>query len=426
MKLCIVTHRVVPGEGQGRVNYAVVQHALAAGHRVTLLASEVAPDLVQHPQVVWVALPVAGIPTELLRNLVFSWRSGRWLRRHGAEFDVVKLNGAITDFPATFPARLPATFPTAFPTAFLTAFPTAFPATVNAVHFVHHDWLQFAKRSLEEPPTHPTSRLRGLYQWLYTLLNAHWEKRAFQRATVLVAVSRQVEQGLLRLGIPAAKIRVVLNGVDVAAFAPGFAERDRWGLPKTVPIGLFAGDIKTPRKNLDTVLRALTQVSGLHLAVAGDLRGSPYPRLAKDLGVGDRVHFLGYRRDLKDLMKAVDLFIFPSRYEACSLVLLEALATGLPVVTAATTGGAEIVTPDCGVVLPDPNHVDQLAQTLQTLLADPERRSQMGFAARRRAEAHTWDKMAQQYLDLFDSLCPPAVAKPGAAPEAANPEAANV
>ncbi len=393
MKLCIVTHRVVSGDGQGRVNYAVVQHALAAGHRVTLLASEVAPDLVQHPQVEWVALPVASIPTELLRNWVFSWRSGQWLRRHRAEFDVVKLNGAITDFPAA----------------------------VNAVHFVHQDWLRFAKQSRRESSTRHPLGLRGLYQWIYTLLNAHWEKRAFQQATVLVAVSKQVERGLLKLGIPAVKIRVVLNGVDVVAFAPGVAERDRWGLPKTVPIGLFAGDIKTPRKNLDTVIRALTQVAGLHLAVAGGLRGSPYPRLAHDLGVGDRVHFLGYRRDLKDLMKAVDLFIFPSRYEACSLVLLEALASGLPVVTAATTGGAELVTPDCGVVLPDPNDADRLAQVLQTLIADPERRSQMAVAARRRAEAHTWDMMAQQYLDLFEALCPPAVAKP----ETANPEAAN-
>lgn len=382
MKLCIVTHRVVPGDGQGRVNYAIVQHALAVGHSVTLLASEVAPDLVPHPGVTWVAIPVEGLPTELLRNLVFSWHSRRWLAKHAVEFDVIKLNGAITDFPAG----------------------------VNAVHFVHHDWLRFAKQCLRESSANHPPGLRGLYQRLYTLLNAHWEKQAFQQATVLVAVSQQVKQGLLRLGVPAAKIRVVLNGVDITEFVPGSVERDRWGLPGNVPMGLFAGDIKTPRKNLDTVIRALAQVAGLHLAVAGDLRGSPYPRLAQDLGVGDRVHFLGYRRDLKDLMQAADLFIFPSRYEACSLVLLEAMATGLPVVTAVTTGGAEIVTPDCGVVLPDPNDVEHLAQTLNALIADPTRRSQLGQAARRRAEAHTWSAMAQQYLDLFDALCCPAAA----------------
>jgi glycosyltransferase involved in cell wall biosynthesis len=90
------------------------------------------------------------------------------------------------------------------------------------------------------------------------------------------------------------------------------------------------------------------------------------------------------------------------------------------VVTAATTGGAEIVTPDCGVVLPDPNDVEHLAQTLNALIADPTRRSQLGQAARRRAEAHTWSAMAQQYLDLFDALCCPAAADH---PQTANHEA---
>ncbi|BAU41759.1 glycosyltransferase family 4 protein [Leptolyngbya sp. O-77] len=350
---------------------------------MTLLASEVAPDLVQHPGIsLGVAIPVNGLPTELLRNLMFSWQSRRWLAKHAVEFDLVKLNGAITDFPAD----------------------------INAVHFVHHDWLRFAKRSLRESPANHTSGLRGLYQRLYTALNAHWEKRAFRRSGLLIAVSQQVKQSLLSIGVPEEKIRLILNGVDTVEFSPGKVSRDLWNLPAEVPLGLFAGDIKTPRKNLDTVLHALTQVSALHLAVAGDTEGSPYPKLAEGLGVGDRVHFLGYRRDLKDLMKAVDLFIFPSRYEACSLVLLEALATGLPVVTAATTGGAEIVTPDCGVVLPDPNDVDQLAQTLNALIADPTRRSHMGLAARRRAEAHTWDGMAQQYLDLFDAMCCPVAA----------------
>lgn len=372
MNICIVTHRLLKGDGQGRVNYEVAMEALRQGHTLTLLASDIADELQQHPRVTWVALPVAGLPTELLRNMVFSARSARWLRQHAAECDLVLANGAIT----------------------------ASPVDMNAVHFVHSDWLR--------SPANRTPGLRGLYQRLYTTLNAYWEKQAFQRSTVLIAVSQQVKQGLLNLGVPAEKIRVVLNGVDVSEFSPGAADRQLWGLPEAVPLGLFAGDIKTPRKNLETVLHAMTEIADLHLAVAGDTAGSPYPALAIELGLGDRVHFLGYRRDLKDLMKAADLFIFPSCYEACSLVLLEALATGLPVVTAATTGGAEIVTPDCGVVLPDPNHVNQLAQTLQMLLADPERRSQMGNAARQRAEQRTWANMGQQYLTLFESFVTPS------------------
>ncbi|GAB4461743.1 MAG: glycosyltransferase family 4 protein [Elainellaceae cyanobacterium] len=368
MNICIVTHRLLKGDGQGRVNYEVAMEALRQGHSLTLVASDVAAELLQHPQVMWIALPVKGIPTELLRNIAFSIRSARWLRQYAAKCDLVLANGAITSFSAD----------------------------VNVVHFVHSDWLR-------SPANRPVG-LRGLYQRLYTALNAHWEKQAFRRSTLLIAVSQQVKQSLMSIGVPEEKIRVILNGVDTVEFSPGTVSRDLWNLPAEVPLGLFAGDIKTPRKNLDTVLHALTQVSTLHLAVAGDTQGSPYPKLAEELGVGDRVHFLGYRRDVKDLMKAVDFFIFPSRYEACSLVLLEAMASGLPVITAATAGGAEIITPDCGVVLPDPDNASALAQVLQSILQSPEARSRMGSAARRRAEQQTWSAMGQQYLGLFETF----------------------
>ena len=108
------------------------------------------------------------------------------------------------------------------------------------------------------------------------------------------------------------------------------------------------------RKNLDTVLQALVGASGVHLAVVGAREGSPYPALAERLGVADRVHFLGFRRDMAQIMQAVDIFVFPSRYEPFGIVVLEAMASGVPVILAATVGAAEVVTPDCGVVLPDP------------------------------------------------------------------------
>ncbi len=64
------------------------------------------------------------------------------------------------------------------------------------------------------------------------------------------------------------------------------------------PLALFVGDIRSRRKNLELVLHALTEVRGLHLAVVGDTARSPYPAMAAELGVMDRVHFLGYRRDV--------------------------------------------------------------------------------------------------------------------------------
>ena len=371
MKICIVTHKVIKGYGQGRVNYEVAWEAIRQDHQVTLLASSVAPELQHSSQVNWIYIPVKGLPTEFLRNLVFSWRSSNWLRQHRCEIDLVMVNGAIAKASGD----------------------------VNAVHFVHSSWLR--------SPVH-TSRVRrdfyGLYQWFYTGLNARWEKQAFHQAKVVVAVSEKVKKELIDIGVPPERIRVILNGVDLQEFCPGYTDRSQLGLPEAVVLAFFAGDIRTPRKNLDTVLHALVQVPELHLAVAGGTEGSPYLQLAEKLGVSDRVHFLGYRRDIAQIMKAVDLFVFPSRYEACTLVLLEAMATGLPVITAATAGGAELVTPDCGVVLSDPDDSQALVRALNNLVSDRELRNRMGQAGRAITEQHSWASMAQNYVDLFKTL----------------------
>ena len=372
MKICIVTHCVIEGDGQGRVNYEVVWEALRQGHHVTLVASDISLELEQHSQVTWLPIPVKKVPTELLRNLLFSRKSANWLRQHQGEFDAIEVNGAITS------AR----------------------SDLNAVHFVHSSWL----RSPFNLSTQNLS-LRGTYQRLYTALNADWEKKAFERAKVVVAVSEKVAQELIAIGVPRDRIRTILNGVDLQKFAPGIVDRQKWGLPEEVPLAIFAGDIRTPRKNLDTVLHSLVQVPQLHLAVVGGTAGSPYPELARSLNLENRVHFLGFRQDVPDLMKAADFLVFPSRYEPFGLVVLEAMATGIPVITAATTGAAELVTPDCGIVLPDSDDTQALAEALNQLVkCDRQQRQQMGQAARTIAELYSWANMASNYVNLFEEL----------------------
>lgn len=372
MKLCIVTPYVMKGDGQGRANYEIVWEAIRRGHRVTLLARSVSPDLQRHPQVQWVHIAVKQFPTELLREQIFSWKSARWLQQHRSEFDLVQVYGAVTSAPGD----------------------------INTVQFVHRGWLQ--------SPAH-TARIRrdyyGAYQWVYSRLNAYLEKPALRQAKVVIAVSQKIRQELIDLGIAPEKIQVILNGVDLQEFFPGEADRRQLGLPEQVPLAVFVGDIRTSRKNLDTVLQALVSVPALHLAVLGSLAGSPYPQLATKLELDGRVHFLDFRRDVAAVMRAADLFVFPSRYEACTLALLEAMASGLPVVTADSTGGAEIVSPDCGAVLPDSEDSQALAQILEQLVNQPDQRRQLGQAARLIAEQHSWASKAQAYVDLFEDVC---------------------
>ncbi|MBN3990991.1 MAG: glycosyltransferase family 4 protein [Nostoc sp. NMS2] len=371
MKLCIVTHKIKKGDGQGRVNYEVANEAIRRGHQLTLIASEVAPELENNSQVNWIPIPVKDYPTEFVRNFIFAQKSADWLQKHRSEIDLVKVNGAIN----------------------LAA------ADVNAVHFVHSSWLR--------SPVHISRNRRdlyGFYQWLFTAFNARWEKQAFQKAQVVVAVSEKVAHELVNIGVPRSRIRVIVNGVDLEEFAPGESDRQKLGLPENVTLALFAGDIRTPRKNLDTVLHALVKVPDLHLVVVGHTQNSPFPQLAASLGLNERVHFVGFRRDIPQIMQGVDLFVFPSRYEACSLVLLEALSSALPVITATATGGGELVTPECGIVLSDSDDVDALTVALMTLVSSPALIQQMGKAARSVAEQHSWSTMAQTYVDLFEEL----------------------
>jgi glycosyltransferase involved in cell wall biosynthesis len=221
----------------------------------------------------------------------------------------------------------------------------------------------------------------------------------------VVAVSDKVSRELQEAGVPGNRIVVIHNGVDAGEFHPGQADRRAWQLPADAPLALFAGGIRNALRNLDTVLKALVQVPGVHLAVAGEDRSSPYPAMAVNLGVAERVHFLGYRTDVADLMRAADFFVYPSRYEACSLVLLEAMSSGLPIITATTAGGSELLEPSCSRILEDPNDVDALARHIRNISSDAELRSRMSSAATELAARNSWTSMAEKYVSLFRECC---------------------
>src|SRR5271154_5006856 len=362
-RLGFISHRFQQNDGQGRVNYEVAKAALARGHQVTILATSCAQDLATHRRARFVQIGNDNLPTELLRNLVFARGSARWLRQHRQELDLVQANGFVTWEPCD----------------------------VVAAHFVHAAWAQsswYPFRSLK-----PYS----LYQRLYTTLNCGWEKEAFTRAGRVIAVSKLLVRELAAIGVPADNIDVVWNGVDTEQFQPGKPSRATFGLPMEAPLGLFVGDIRTPRKNLDTVLRAMQAVPAMSLAVAGAVERSPYPAMARELGLERRVHFLDKVSAMPALMRSADFFVFPSRYEAHPLVLLEAMASGLPSIVSGPFGAGEFMGGG-GFILDDPDDDEALAAYMRTLAADAAVRSSMGAAGRRRALEMQWSTMADQYL----------------------------
>jgi glycosyltransferase involved in cell wall biosynthesis len=375
LNLLIVSHTVGRHDEQGRVNYEIVRAALAAGHSVTLLSTQVDEILSQHSRVTVVRVPASRVPTRLLQHQVFALRAAAWIRAHRHEFDVVQVNGFIAWTGSD----------------------------VNAIHFVHNGWYKSGYY-----PFQLTGGLYAAYQLLFTRLNAWCERWAFRRARVLVPVSEKVSSELVSLGISRDKIRVIHSGVDNVKFSPDLSQtsqRERFKLPEDPFMLLFAGDLRNARKNLDTVLRALVKCPpNVHLAVAGGVANSPYPAMAAALGVAERVHFVGMIRDMPTLMRCADAFVFPSRYEAMSLVLLEALASALPVITVHTTGGAEVVTQECGIVLDDPDNETALAEAISLIASDPLRAREMGQAAQALAATLSWQTMAARYLALFEDI----------------------
>lgn len=375
MHIALVSHNIVRGDGQGRVNVELARYLSEQGHRVHLIADRVEPRLVDIG-CTWHPVHPGFDGVDLLKVARFPRMADAALRRLEDKIDVTIACGVVLSRPHT----------------------------VNAVHFVHGPWLE----SDHHNSKHATG-VQRLYQYVFSSLNARWERRTFAAAQRVVAVSPMVKQELLEIGVPDEKITVIVNGVDLDEFAPGPADRQSLDLPDGPALGLFVGDIKSPIKNLDTVLRALPRVPNLHLAVAGDSNGSPYPPLADELGIADRVHFLGFRRDIADLMRAADFFLLPSRRDSCPLVLLEALASGLPIIASSQVGNAPLLENGAGFVLSDPEDVEALTDHATALSSDPFLRRRMSRAARAVAETHSWDRMAAEYLRVLRDPAPSRV-----------------
>src|SRR5439155_16485112 len=161
-------------------------------------------------------------------------------------------------------------------------------------------------------------------------------------------------------------------------------ERDRWGVSPDEAVGLFVA-MNYRLKGLAPLLRAVALVPRdrpFTLAVVGHPKFDRYRRLAGRLGVADRVKFLGFRANPKDAYFASDFLVHPTFYDPCSLVVLEALACGLPVVTTRYNGAAELLSPPAdGLVIDDPHDAPALGAAITRMLG-PAYRTAASQAAR--------------------------------------------
>jgi UDP-glucose:(heptosyl)LPS alpha-1,3-glucosyltransferase len=209
-------------------------------------------------------------------------------------------------------------------------------------------------------------------------------------------------------GIPPESVRVVHSAIDPHRFAADdrlkrrHDERKRWGVAPEETVGLFVA-MNYRLKGLAQLLNAYALVppEQSRLVIVGHPKYARYERQARRLGIADRVRFLGHRGDPKDCYFAADYLVHPTFYDPCSLVALEALACGLPVITTRYNGASELLTPpNDGIVIDDPHDVCTLAAAMTRML-DRRYLRDASAAARVAGTRWTFEHHYQALLDVF-------------------------
>lgn len=241
-----------------------------------------------------------------------------------------------------------------------------------------------------------------------------WNHRFFSRfRDKVIGVSNGVGEFLIReVGISPHKVMTIYDGIDIGAFNNQLdcnAKLHELGLPEDHSLVGIIGRM-VPIKDHQTFFRAarlvLQKVDKVVFVVAGDGPLEAYLReLVDELEISDKVHFLGFRDDVPELMHMFDLVVASSEYESFSLVLAEAMACGKAVVATRVGGIPEVVEDDVtGILVPHKNP-EALAQSIVELLKDPARLRAMGQAGRTRVEElFSIEAMVRSYEDLYTSL----------------------
>ena len=385
MRLALTYQRVDPTKG-GAETYVVdlCTRLIAAGHRVSLFANDWRPDALPDGLTAH-RVAISGL-TKWQRVWNFAANSERLLIEARADFD----------------------------------------CTVGFINTWHQDVLipqgGVHSASLEaNSARYPEGWRRRAYvlgkkanpkRWIYRAIEAKQYDPG--RGTRIVAVSRMVRGHLEQYqGVSRDRIDVIPNAIDAGRLGvtdPVATRRDfraKFRLQEDDLVALFVGH-NYALKGLAPLLHAMARrdpsARPIHLVACGGTDVAPYRALASRLGLADVVHLAGFQPDIRPPFWGSDFFVSPTFYDPCSLVVFEALACGLPVITTACNGAGEVITEgNEGFVISHPNASSELSEALDRMTNDTERAS-MSTRAAKLGREQSFDRHVARLVGVFERV----------------------
>lgn len=276
---------------------------------------------------------------------------------------------------------------------------------------VHWAWFWRSLKAYDNPILRTIKflgRILSPKQWV----NGYIEDAPYRGKNLpkIIAISDMVKQDMIRwYKVPEDRITVVYNGVNIERFHPRNRQyceeiRNQHGIKDEIVILFVSNNFRM--KGLDYLMKALSNLkkegsSLFKLLILGRDRKNPYIRLSKKIGVSKEIIFAGSTDQPEKYYGAADLLIHPTFYDPCSLTVLEALASGLPVITTSFNGVSGIITSGQeGFIISNPRDEKTLVQQILFFL-DPNMRNRATIAARRLAENYSIERNWREMKNIF-------------------------
>jgi glycosyltransferase involved in cell wall biosynthesis len=372
----LVSGDFVKTGGMDRCNYALASFLADRGYEVHLVAFRVAEDLAARPNVT--VHPVSKLANSYFLSLPLLARVGRrWAAAIAARGGRVVVNGGNCGW--------------------------------NDVNWMHH------VHALDTPPV-PSGMLRRLKDaWALRRFRSE-EKAIVPKARIVIATCNRTKQDIVeKLAVPPERVHTVYLGADPQLFRPATpsewnATRAEFGWPRERKLAVFIGALGNRRKGFDTLFAAWKELCAdpqwdVDLVVVG--RGAEaevWKNSALQNRLSERIHFLGFVKNLPAMLSACDVHVLPSRYEGYSLVTQEALCCGIPAFVTASAGIAERYPPELReLLIPDPNDVTDLVARLRYWRTHATELKARIESFSQTLRSHTWDCMAEQMVHVMES-----------------------